>query len=199
MSSQKKVFSQLIDFMQEIEKFKMVERKIHLSSLKRYENDAEHSWHLAMLIVLFEKEMPKNLNFLRMLKLALIHDLGELYVGDVSFFDSKGRKGKDKREMDAAKKLFSKLPKKVGKEMLSLFKEYAEAKTREAKFVKSMDKLQAAIQTISTKGKNLKDLGLTYEYVDAKKRPYMTHDKKILELYEHIMQETKNKKLFSKK
>lgn len=197
MPVKNKTFDKIVEFMKEIEKFKMVERKIHLSSLKRYENDAEHSWHLAMFIMLLQNELPKNLNILRMIKLALVHDLGELYVGDVSFFDTKGRKGKEKREMAAAKKLFSKLPKKLEKEMLGLFVEYFEAKTKEAKFVKSLDKLQAAVQTISTNGKNLKDLGLTYEYVDAKKRPYMTHNKKIMKLYEHIMTDTKNKKLFA--
>lgn len=198
MTKKKQKFAKIVDFMKEIDKFKMVDRKIHVSSLKRYENDAEHSWHLAMLIILLEKDLPKNLDLMKMVKMAFVHDLGELYVGDVSFFDTKGREGKDKRELASAKKLFAKLPKKLEREMLSLFIEYSKSKTKEAKFVKSLDKLQAGIQTISTKGKNLKDLGLTYDHVDSKKRPYMEHDKKILSFYEHIMNDTKNKGLFSK-
>lgn len=183
--------------MKEIEKFKLVERKILLSSLRRYENDAEHSWHLAVFLVLMKDYLPKRANFQRMVKLALIHDLGELYVGDVSLFDTNGREGKDKRELDSAKKLFAKLPKKLGKEMMDLFMEYMEAKTKEAKIVKSLDKIQATIQYNSSKSKNMRKMGLTYKIVDDKKRPYMDHDKNMLKIYELAMLEAKKKGLFA--
>lgn len=197
MAKSEERLEKIIDFMKECEKFKLIERKILVSSRKRYENDAEHSWHLALFILLLEHDIPKSLDMLRMVKLALIHDLGEIYVGDVSFFDTKGRHGKEKRELASARRLFARLPKNLQKEMLSLFVEYSEAKTPEAKFVKALDKLQATVQTICSKGSNMRKLGLSYSAVDTKKRPYMTHNKKLLTLYEMAMAEAKKKKLFA--
>ena len=197
MSRRNSDFDKIIDFMKEIEKFKMVERKIPLSSLKRNENDAEHSWHLAMFILLLEDKIPKKVNVLKMMKLALVHDLGEMYVGDVSLFDAKGREGKEEREMKSARRLFSRLPKKLEKEMMKLIIEYNEGKTHEAKFVKSLDKLQATIQYISSKSPKMVKHGITYNLVDEKKRPYMLHNKKILKLHEIVMAEAKKRKLFA--
>ena len=70
--------SKILSFLKEIEKFKLIERRVYCSDLKRKESDAEHSWHLAMFIILFEKDIAKNLDIAKMLKMALIHDLAEI-------------------------------------------------------------------------------------------------------------------------
>ena len=67
----------LLGFLQELEEFKHVERDIYLKNGRR-ESDAEHTWHVAMFLLLFEKDLPENLDFLKMLKMALIHDLAEV-------------------------------------------------------------------------------------------------------------------------
>ena len=101
----------IIKFLKEIEKYKTIERKIYCSN-NRFESDAEHSWHIAMFLILFKKELPKNLDFNKMLKLALIHDLVEIYAGDVSTFDVEGRKGK---RNGSCKKTFSSAARRLGK------------------------------------------------------------------------------------
>ena len=86
----------IISFLKEIDKFKDVKREIFLKD--RNENDAEHSWHLAMFVILFERDLPEKLDFKKMLKFALMHDLVEIYAGDTFFFDEEGRKDKKERE-----------------------------------------------------------------------------------------------------
>src|SRR3989338_476599 len=98
--------SKILSFLKEIEKFKLIERRVYCSDLKRKESDAEHSWHLAMFIILFEKDIAKNLDIAKMLKMALIHDLVEIYAGDTFAFDKEGQKTKKERELMAGQKLF---------------------------------------------------------------------------------------------
>ena len=186
----------ILNFLKEIEKFKSIERTIVSMDSDRMENDAEHSWHLAMFILLFEKEF-EGLDILRMLKMALIHDLIEIYAGDTCAYDDKGRETKEEREKEAEDKLFSQLPEDLAKEFRELYHEYNEKKTKEAELVKSFDKLQPIVQNLSTNGKTWKKLGPDYERVNNYKKPHMLHDPLVLEIYEKIMKEVKDKKLLS--
>ena len=129
----------ILAFLQEIEKYKTVEREMFCSNLNRAESDAEHSWHIAMFLILFENDLPKNLDMKKMLKLALMHDLVEIYAGDTFAYDKQNQATKKERESKAAKKLFSQLPKDLNKEFMNLFSEYEEIKTKEAQIVKSFD------------------------------------------------------------
>lgn len=191
--------NKIIDFLKEIEKLKLIERKVFLSDKKRFENDAEHSWHLAMFIILFEKDLPQNLDIKKMLKMALIHDLVEIYAGDTFFFDKEGHKTKKEREEKAAKKLFKKLPEELEKEFHDLFSEHEAAKTKESKFVKSFDQLQPMLQNIISGGYGWKLNHTTEEDVQNHKKDYMIHDKFILEIYTKLFNEAKKKKLLKVK
>lgn len=186
---------QLISFLKEIEKFNSIERATYTSSNKK-ETDAEHSWHLAMFLVIFEKELPKGADMVKMLKLALMHDLVEIYCGDTFLFDKEARKGKKERESVAARKLFSKLPEDLNIEFNSLFNEYNEAATKESKIVKSFDKLQAILQNICSNGRAWKKDNITFDDVNSVKRNFMEHDRNILEIYEKLMQEASKSNIF---
>lgn len=185
----------LLAFLKEIEKFKGVERRVLRSDKKRRETAAEHSWHMAVFLLLFEKELPKGLDFGKMLKMALIHDLPEIYAGDTFLFDKEARKSQKEREMKAAERLFSKLPEDMRKEFAGLFLEFEEGETREAKFVKSFDKLHPILQNILSDGSAWKEHGVKYRDVDDYKRKYMTHNDLILGLYEKLMKEAKDRNL----
>lgn len=125
--------NKILSFLQEIEKYKTVEREMFTSNLDRRESNAEHSWHTAMFFFLFEKELPKNLDMKKMLKLALMHDLVEIYAGDTFAFDKKNQATKKERELQSAKKLFSQLPEDLHSESTDLFNEYEETKTFRSK------------------------------------------------------------------
>lgn len=179
----------IINFLKEIEKFKYIEREIYLNHRK--ESDAEHAWHLAMFLVLFEKDLPCNLNKEKMIKMALIHDLVEIYAGDTFFFDEEGRKGKKERELKAAKKLFAQLPEDLENEFHGLFNEFENSETKEAKIVQSFDKIQPIIQNICSGGKSWIKHDINYEKLDENKRKYAEHDEKIMEIYNKVMEEVK--------
>tara|TARA_Y100000310_G_C20693441_1_gene823870 strand:- start:650 stop:1234 length:585 start_codon:yes stop_codon:yes gene_type:complete len=185
----------IISFLQEIEKYKIIEREMFSSNLNRKESDAEHSWHLAMFLLLFEKELPSGLDLKKMLKLALMHDLAEIYTGDTFAFDKEGQKNKKEREQLSAKELFSQLPSDLEKEFSKLLEEYNEVKTTEAKIVKSFDKIQPILQNLCSKGKSWKEHNITFSDVDNYKRKHVEHNKFILDLYEELLNEAKDKGL----
>lgn len=122
-----KRINKLISFLKEIDKAKLVERRVLVSDLSRYENDAEHSWHTAMFAWLFKDDLPKNLDIDKVIRMLLIHDLGEIYAGDTFAFDKVNKKTQPGRETKAIKKLFKKLPKDLNGEFFKLYYEYEDA------------------------------------------------------------------------
>lgn len=187
--------NKILSFLQEIEKYKTVEREMFSSNLTRTESDAEHSWHIAMFLLLFKKELPENLNMKKMLKLALMHDLVEIYAGDTFAFDKENQATKKEREFQAAGKLFSQLPEDLYKEFMDLFNEYEEAKTSEAKIVKSFDKIQPILQNLCSDGKSWKKHGITFSDIDEYKRKYMEHNDFVLKIYEKLLNDAKKRGL----
>ena len=153
----------IIDFLKEIEKFKTCERTCHTTQVGRSESDAEHSWHLAMLLMLLEKEF-KEVDFLKVLKMALIHDLPEIYAGDTNPY--RGNTGnKKENEKRAADQLFNQLPEFLSEQFTCLFEEYINQETNEAKIVKAADKLMPLIQNLCTNHyhSSYRKLEVTYE------------------------------------
>ncbi|PJE81809.1 hypothetical protein COU58_00585 [Candidatus Pacearchaeota archaeon CG10_big_fil_rev_8_21_14_0_10_32_42] len=180
----------IIHFLKEIDKFKEVERKIFLKN--RMESDADHSWHLAMFVFLFEKDFPKGTDILKMLKLVLMHDLVEIYAGDTFVFDEEGNKTKKKREAESAKKLFSILPKDLEEDFHNLFKEWEEAKTIESKLSHAFDKAQPMIQNILSDGKTWKTHNINYSRVDNLSKPFFDGNPLTEEIYKKLMKEIKD-------
>lgn len=187
-----------LEFLKEIDKFKEINRVITLPKLNRMETSAEHSWHLAMFIMVYKDYLPKELDYAKMLELALIHDLVEIYAGDTFTFDYEARKDKKEREEKAAKKLFSILPKELEEKFHYLFDEYENRTSKEAQIVYSFDKLHPMMQVTMANGIDWKENKITFEIADKNKRPKMTNTitKK---LYENIIKEAKEKDLFYKK
>lgn len=180
----------LLDFLKEIEKMNCIERKTFHSDMKRPESDAEHCWHLAMFLILFQKDLPK-MDLLKTLKMVLIHDLVKIYAGDTFLFDNHRRKTQKAREKRAAKKLFSKLPNDLEKEFTNLFDEFEAIKTKESKIAKSLDKIQPIMQGILAGGVLWKKYKITESLIRDHKHKYMLHDPTILSLYQKLIQEAK--------
>ena len=185
----------ILSFLQEIEKYKTVERKVYCSDLDRAESDAEHSWHIAMFLLLFEKELPDGLDIKKMLKLALMHDLVEIYAGDTFAFDKEHQKTKNEREFQSANKLFSQLPDDLNSEFMQLFEEYEDAQTSEAKIVKSFDKIQPILQNLCSDGKSWKKHSITLSDIDNYKRKHMEHNSFMLKIYDLLLDDAKKRNL----
>lgn len=102
-----------LKFIEEIEKLKTVYRNNRILNEDRYENSSEHSWHIALMALLFVDDYEiKNINLLKTVKMLLIHDLVEIYAGDTWLYDDTARDNAQLLEEEAAKKIFGLLPQK---------------------------------------------------------------------------------------
>ncbi len=188
-------YDQLLDFVRNTEKLKQVYRAVDLSDISRRESSAEHSWHFALMLLLFEKDFPEDFDMLKAVKMAIIHDIVEIESGDVPFFDEEARKNKQAEERKAAKEIFGRLPDDVGKEFLDLFLEFEAEETKEAKFLKAFDRLHPMAMNLASEGSSWKRLGISARQVDEKKRPIMQHSELTLALHEKMFAEAKQRGL----
>lgn len=145
-------FNKKLEFLVLCDKMKSVYRQTLLADKSRRETDAEHSWHIALMAMLFSNEAPEGVDSNRAIKMCLVHDLVEIYAGDTFCYDIKAGEDKKEREMKAAEKLFSVLPEKEGTLLKTLWLEFEEQETPDAKFCASLDRLQPIINNILTDG-----------------------------------------------
>jgi len=120
------------------------------------ESVADHSFAVALLGMLAVKKYFPELDMTKVIKMSLIHELGEVDGGDITPFDGIDKKEKHVREEEGIRKMFSNFPE--GKEYLELWLEFEENRSPEAKFVKQIDKLEMAMQAAvyaKQYGKNL--------------------------------------------
>lgn len=132
-----------IDFILEVDKIKNIFRMTKIHDGSRKENDAEHSWHLALMaFLLCEYSKNSKIDILKVMKMCLIHDLVEIDAGDTFCYDTVGNMDKLEREKKAAKRIFSLLPEDQGKELHELWEEFDAMETPEAKYAAALDRLQ---------------------------------------------------------
>jgi len=143
---------QQISFIVEIDKMKDILRRTNLINDKRRENDAEHSWHIAVMAVLLFEYADSEVDILKVIKMLLIHDLVEIYAGDTYAYDKEGYKDKAKREASAAKRVYSLLPVDQALELRGLWEEFEEHKSTESRFAAAMDVLQPLLLNYETEG-----------------------------------------------
>jgi putative hydrolase of HD superfamily len=110
----------------------------------RYENNAEHSWHFALMaMTLFEHCVLDGVNIDRVVKMAIVHDLVEIFAGDTPAADIVANVGKEEREREAADKLFALLPEKQAIEYRSLWEEFDAMETPDSIYASAIDRLQS--------------------------------------------------------
>ncbi|MFW9843565.1 MAG: HD domain-containing protein [Candidatus Thorarchaeota archaeon] len=152
---------QQIQFLKEIDDLKQILRQTVLLKDKRQENDAEHSWHLAMLVMTLSEYSNKNpIDLVRTFKMVLIHDLVEIDAGDTFCYDDTGRDGKVEREREAARRIFGILPNEQNKEYLDLWEEFEAMETPEARFAAAVDRLQPLLLNLYSEGHAWKKYGI---------------------------------------
>lgn len=141
------------NFIREIDKLKLVLRRTLLLDGSRYENDAEHSWHLAVMAVLLREHANEPaVDIVRVIKMVLVHDIVEIDAGDTYCYDEKGNLGKVDREKVAADRLFGLLPVDQQQELKSLWEEFEARETPEAKFAAALDRVQPLMHNHGTGG-----------------------------------------------
>jgi len=144
------LFKQL-EFIKEIDKLKLIFRKTRIFDNSRHENDAEHSYHLAMMAVILSGYSKEKIDVDKVVKMVLVHDLPEIYSGDIMVYNKK--QGEiSKEDIKAADKIFGMLPQPQGDELKALWREFEEKKTPEAKFAAAIDRLEPIMQNHAHNG-----------------------------------------------
>lgn len=166
----KDILLRQIDFIKEIDKLKYIQRKTKLFNSDRCENDAEHSWHLAMMAVVLAQHSNEPVDILRVLKMVLIHDIVEIDAGDIFLYDTQNNHSNTDAERLAAKRIFGLLPVEQANELLSIWEEFEAGDTAEAKFARAMDRLEPLLQNVSNKGGTWSEFDVPYQKVYDKKK-----------------------------
>ena len=141
-------------FSLEIDKVKNILRQTHLSEHGRRENDAEHSWHMAVMAYLLREYANEPVDIGRVMLMCLIHDIVEIDAGDTYAYETKGLATQKERESKAADRIFGLLPNDQKEHLIALFEEFEEGKTPEARFAKTMDNLQPILLNDCNNGKD---------------------------------------------
>lgn len=135
--------TQQLAFLTEIEKLKIVYRRNRTIDRTRFENSAEHSWHVALMaLVLAEHADGNELDLFKVVKMLLIHDLVEIYAGDTWIYDVAATNTQAAREQTSAATLYALLPATQASAFTALWEEFTARTTPEAKFAAAIDALQ---------------------------------------------------------
>lgn len=140
-------------FILEIDKEKFIGRQTYLSDGQRKENDAEHAWHMALMVVLLSEYANEEIDVLKTMTMLLLHDIVEIDAGDTYAYDEAGKATQEERERKAADRIFALLPEDQGKKLRGLWEEFEAQETPEAKFARTMDNLQPMMLNAATDGK----------------------------------------------
>ena len=154
-----------IKFIVEVDKAKEIMRRTYVTNSERFENDAEHSWHLALMAPLLKEYIKEDVNIERVINMVIIHDLVEIDAGDTFCYDKEGNLTKREREVKAADRIFNILPKNQAKEIYDLWNEFEDMKTIESRYAACLDRLQPILNNIATGGRAWKENNTTKSMV----------------------------------
>jgi len=158
-----------LGFIVEVDRLKTVLRQSPLAAAGRRENDAEHSWHLALMVILLAEHADEPVDVGRTVQLVVVHDLVEIYAGDTPLYDTVGAATQVEREQAAADRLFGLLPKDQAGLMRELWDEFEARQTPEARFAKAMDRLEPLLLNWMARGGTWQTPGVTADVVRARK------------------------------
>lgn len=154
-----------LSFLREIDRLKTVVRQSTLLDKSRKENSAEHSWHLAMYALVLNEHACGTVDTSRVIQMLLLHDVVEIDVGDFPIHGGTSSALQAELESDAATRLFGLLPQPQGDEFLSLWQEFEQAETEDAKFAKALDRFQPLLINIFTGGGTWTENGVSLDQV----------------------------------
>ena len=165
-------FRQQIEFILEVDKLKHVLRQTILMDKSRRENSAEHSWHIALTVMLLaEYARDGEVDFFRVMKILLVHDLIEIDAGDTYCYDDQGRKDQVAREKLAADRIFNLLPPDQARTFRCLWDEFEERKTPESRFANALDRVQPFLHNYFTRGQTWQENDIKSAQVKARMQP----------------------------
>ncbi len=187
-----------VAFIKEIDKIKYIQRKTKLFNSERRENDAEHSWHLAVMAMVLAEHSDKTIDLLKVLKMVLIHDIVEIDAGDTFFYSTTKDHNNSEEELAAAKRIFGILPEEQAEELITVWEEFEAGETDEAKFAKSMDMFEPLLQNFSNNGGTWVEYDVPYKKVHDKKKEIKNGSTTIWNYAESLINEGVEKEFLKK-
>ena len=186
-----------IEFIREIDKLKYIFRKTKLINSDRPENDAEHSWHLAMMAIVLAGHANEPIDLAKVMKMVLIHDIVEIDSGDVFAYDTTKSHDNFDEELKAARRIFGILPEEQAEEFINLWIEFEEMKTPESKFARSLDRLEPLLQNASNNGGTWREFDVKYDQVMEKKQVIKDGSEELWKFAKQLIDESVEKGILS--
>lgn len=160
-----------IEFVIEISRLRSVLRTALVDDGSQRENDAEHSWHVAMMAATLAEYSEKPVDVDRVVRMLLVHDLVEIDAGDVMIYDEAGRRQQVSRELAAAERIFNLLPPDQASELRALWDEFESLATAESVYAKALDRLQPLLLNYLSRGAAWREHAITADQVRRVNRP----------------------------
>ena len=180
---------QQLEFILEIDKEKNIFRQTHLSGHGRNENDAEHAWHMAIMVYLLQEYSNEPIDVARVMLMCLIHDVVEIDAGDTYAYDTEGLKTQKAREEAAKQRIYSLLPEDQKENLQAIFDEFEADETAEAHFAHALDNLQPLLLNNSNGGSDWREHKVTAKQVYGRQIRTKKGSEKLYEITNQILQE----------
>jgi putative hydrolase of HD superfamily len=165
------VMQQIVDFVLELDKLKAVTRKTRPLGQDRYENSAEHSWQIAMFASSLAHYAETPVNIDRVIAMLLVHDIGEIDTGDTMVYVTEGQAERKLAERVAVERIFGLLPDDHRDKFMSLWQEFEDAETPEARFAHAADRAMPVLLNLANEGQSWRENGITHARVVARIGP----------------------------
>lgn len=186
-----------IDFLLEIDKLKGIIRRSRIVDGSRYENTAEHSWHLAMAAVVLAPHADHDIDVGRAIELLLVHDLVEIDAGDTYIYDEDGRAAKEENERAAADRIFNLLPAEQAAHVAELWDEYEARQTPTARFAYAIDRLQPLLLNAASGGVSWTENGIRHSQAETVNGPIVKGSATLWELAGMILATAADRELLA--
>lgn len=182
-----------INFIVELDKMKSIYRRTEVINERKNEDDAEHSWHIAIMAMVLHEYSDEEIDLLKTIKMLLVHDLVEIYAGDTFCYDKVSNGDKKDREERAAEKIFGLLAEDKGKEFKALWEEFEAMETPEARFSASMDRLQPMLNNYNNGGGTWKEYSVSKKDIYKRIEPVKYSSKELWEFVLYMLEDAYNK------
>ena len=159
---------QQIAFLNEADKLKSTVRATELCDNSRYENSAEHSWHLTLYALVLADQAGPGVDINLVIKLLILHDLVEIDAGDNPIFGEYDVAAMEAEEQIAADRIFGLLPSDLRDGLRAIWEEFEAAETPSAQFAKSLDRFQPPMQNLQSGGGSWTDYNVTEDQIAQK-------------------------------
>ncbi len=189
----KERLSKQIAFMLELDKMKNLYRQTYVLHEDRKENDAEHSWHIAILAFMLAEYSNQPVDVFKVMKMVLLHDVVEIDAGDTYCYDAEGYKSKAEREEKAAQRIFGLLPDDQKDEYYSLWREFEDSETADARFAAVLDRIQPLLLNYTRNGISWKEHDIKMEQVLDRNKEYFKDSEELGELIQFIINDAHEK------